>query len=645
MQNPRKIKTTVLLALFLVSFFFLSATTPISADRKGDRWYFVNFEYEDRLHIRKAMDMAIPRQQIIDSVLLGQGALLATPIEMNAIGYDPSIQARDFDIEAALDHMEAAFGYRYSDSAEDLEDRKGYFSMVIMSPTSRDDRMQWAALTTKCFQEIGIDVTLKYANWNVAVTVFTPPIEHQGFDYKHGGYDAFFVGWSGSPNSDVSQWFGKDNWAPYGTNIAYVDDPVVDDIIETSLKDPAIADRMAALVDFQEYFHENLPYFIVLQLMDLWALDPDLSGVSLSFDYPNYGNWSHATASEITIQTPGDLRDMNPMMQGSYYDSLATGAMHGSLVQRFPDDLSVYYGDIAKDWTYSEDGTVWTFDIRDGILFSDGTELTVDDVIFTFKQYINPEVVAYGGTNMASWLNETNIVKIDSNTVEFTINDFYAYAEDLFVYPILSKAEMSQVDDSDWATDATTTTFPPMGTGPYMAGPEADWDVTNSEVTMVLNPYYDGTLRDGPKGNPKNWVNDNPIPTINVKLIATAAACVADLKSGAINIIDSNVAIQPFLAEINASSWGRLEKELGWGHQGFYINQINPIWGMNPKDPRKMYPEDYGLDPPIDETSTKTTSHASLNSSQLPSISPSFDYLITLVLLVSSSIIVLRRRE
>jgi ABC-type transport system substrate-binding protein len=583
--------------------FALSSTIPVSAARKTDVEFFEDLTPADRLLVREAMDMAIPRQQIIDSVLLGQGAMLATPIEANAIGYDDSIQPRAFDIAGALEKMEEAFGYAYNDSAEDREDRQGYFSMIIMAPTSRDDRMQWAALTTKTFQEIGIDVTLKYANWNVAVTVFTPPIEHQGFDYEHGGYDAFFIGWTGSPNSDVSQWFGEDNWAPAGTNIGYIDDAEVDAIIDTSLTDPVKANRMDALVDFQEYFKENLPYFIMLQLMDLWALDPDLSGVSLSFDYPNYGNWSHATATEITVQTPGDFKDMNPMMQGSYYDSLATGGvgvMHGSLVQRFPDDPSTYYGDIAEDWTISADGTVWTFDIRDGIMFSDGTtELTVDDVIFTFEQYINPDVVAYGGTNMASWLNASNIVRVDDDTVEFTINDFYAYGESLFVYPILSEDEMSAVDDAAWATDATTTTYPPMGTGPYMADVAANWDVTNSEVTLVLNPHYDGTLRGGTRGNPVNFINDDPIPTINVKLVATAAACVADLKSGAINIIDSNVAIQPFLDEINASTWGRLESELGWGHQGFYVNQRNPRWGMHAEDydPREMYPEDYAQAP------------------------------------------------
>jgi len=590
----RKIKTTIILVLIIGGIFALATIVPVQAQRKDESWYYDNFTDEDRLHVRKAMDFAIPRQRIIDSVLLGQGFMLASPIEANAIGYDASIQPRAFSIEKGLDEMEEAFGYRYNDSAATDEERKGYFSMVIMAPTSRDDRMEWAALTTKTFQEIGIDVTLKYANWNVAVGVFSPPEEEQGFDYEHGGYDAFFIGWTGSPNSDVSQWFGRANWAPFGTNIGYIDDATVDDIINRTLSHPDKDERLKALKEFQVYFKANLPYFIILQLADLWALDPDLEGVSLSFDYPNFGNWSHPTADAITVQTPGDLVDMNPMMSGSYYDWLAGGVnlgYYGSLINRFPDDLVTWYGDIAESWTSSDDGLEWVFNIHDGIKFSDGSDCTVDDVIFTYEQHLNPAVVAYGGTSTAEYINASNIEKVNDTAVKFTLNKFYAYAEGLFTLSILSEAEMGDLADALWATDASTTTYAPMGTGPYMMD-KANSDVSQSQVKMILNPHYDNTIRDN-----LNFNNLDRIPVINCKLITTAASAIAALKTGEINIIDSNVAIQPYLSEINASSWGRLDVQLGWGHQGFYINQMNPIWGMNAQDPREMYPEDYGQAP------------------------------------------------
>lgn len=592
----QKLKLTVILVLLVGSMFALTTSSGV---RMTPVEFFEDLTPEDRLHIRTAIDYAIPRQQIIDSVLLGQGIPLATPIERNVGGYDDSVQAREFSIEKALDEMEAAFGYRYNDSAEDDEDRKGYFAMTIMAPTSRDDRMQWAALITKTLQEIGIDVTLKYANWNVAVSVFTPPLDKVGFDYAHGGYDSFFIGWTGSPQADVSQWFGEANFAPAGYNIGYIDDPVGNDLIEKSLSERDAADRLQALQDFQKWFKDNLPYYIVLQLMDLWALDPLLKGVSFSYDYPNFGNWTHDTADTITVQTPGDLKNTNPFRVSSYYDNLAgivNGGLYESLITNYPADPLKYYGVIAEDgWTVSEDMLTWTFDIRDGIKFSDGSDLTVDDVVFSYKQFLNPDTVSVGGTDMSTWLNASNVVKIDEDTVEFTFNDFNTYAESQLTLSILSEAEMSQVPSAEWPTDDTTTVAPPLGSGPYMWDVAAS-DVTESQVKMILNPEYDGALRE----NADYPANDDMIETINVKLISTAAAAVAALSTGEINVIDSNVAIQPFMDEINGSSWGRLEKVLGWGHQGFYLNQKNPIWGMHPADPRVMYPEDYAGGAPFD---------------------------------------------
>ena len=193
---------------------------------------------------------------------------------------------------------------------------------------------------------------------------------------------------------------------------------------------------------------------------------------------------------------------------------------------------------------------------------------------------------------MAYYLNESSIVRVNDSAVEFTLNTFYAYAEGLIgaASYILSETEMGDLPAAEWATDATTTVAPPMGTGPYKFVP-GESDIVAGYTTMELNDEYDAALRD------PAFTNPDMIPTIKTKFISGGAAAVAELKSGAINIIDPNVALQPFKNEIETSTWGNLTETLGWGHQGFYINQINPIWGMNPMDPRELYPEDYKTAP------------------------------------------------
>ena len=600
----RKLKLSIILGTFLVGIFALGMTQPVSAAREGAAWYYDNFTAEQRLHVRTAIDYAIPRDQIIDSVLQGLGYKIASPVEANDGAYDPTITARDFNLTKALDHMEAAFGYRYNDSADNDEDRLGYFSMVILAPTSRDDRMEWAALTTKTLQEIGIDVTLKYANWNIAVPrVFDRPTEGtQGFDYEHGGYDAFFIGWTGSPASDVTQWFYEKNFIPYGTNLGYYVDPVCEEILDRTVQALELQDRLDALSEFQQYFKDNLPYYIVLQLADLWAKDPDLKGVTYSFDYPNYRNWTHTdpTTDVVTVMTPGDFIDMNPLQAGSYYDNLAVGDVYEGLISRTSKDANIYKGMLAEKWTTSEDKLTWEFTLRDGIKFSNGDLLTVDDVVFTYQSYLDPATNCYGATSLATYLNATNVIKINETSVRFIMNKFYAYQEGNFALPILDETQMEGLTGPEWKTDAATNTeFAPRGTGPYMMD-EDNTEIGVGKVTLIENPHYDLTIARGDS----DWNNADLIPTIKVELVTSAATAVSMLKSGALNIIDSNVALQPFINEINTTGvtdgWGEITQVLGWGHQGFYINQFNPIWGNNPGDPREMYPEDYTDDAPFD---------------------------------------------
>jgi peptide/nickel transport system substrate-binding protein len=59
--------------------------------------------------------------------------------------------------------------------------------------------------------------------------------------------------------------------------------------------------------------------------------------------------------------------------------------VYDSLV--YLDFAGNYHPELAESWTVSDDGLTWTFTIRDGVLFSDGTPLTAEDVAFTLLAY------------------------------------------------------------------------------------------------------------------------------------------------------------------------------------------------------------------------------------------------------------------
>jgi len=55
------------------------------------------------------------------------------------------------------------------------------------------------------------------------------------------------------------------------------------------------------------------------------------------------------------------------------------------------DDTGTFVGAIAEDWTISEDGLTWTFDIREGVNFHNGDPLTSADVMFSVEHMQSPE--------------------------------------------------------------------------------------------------------------------------------------------------------------------------------------------------------------------------------------------------------------
>ncbi|MFW9854780.1 MAG: ABC transporter substrate-binding protein [Candidatus Thorarchaeota archaeon] len=595
----RKLKLLIVVGLFLGSMMALAVTVPVSAQREGPEWFYDNLTAADRLKIRTAFDLAIPRDQVITSLMDGWAFKIATPVTKGAFGYDENVVPREFNQTKALDLLAEVFGYTYNESADDIEEREGYFPMTLAAPTSRDDRVQWATLVTKSFQEIGIDATIKFGNWNIMVPrVFDPAPEVVGKDYKHGGIDAFFVGWTGDPFPDMSQWFTRSNFVPAGTNLAYIDSTEVEGIINETL-DPAntVAEREAAWTDFQEWFYDNIPYHIMLQELNLWAHDPDLHGGQYdSWGWPNYYNLTHGGTdgdvntdgdkpTVIVVSTPGEFIDSNPWIVGSYYDGLAVYPIYESLLSGpLPDDLGTYYGAVAETWSGSADGLEWTFNLRSDVKFSNGDALTADDVVWSYEQVLKPDVGAYSQVFYSTYFD--TIEKVDADTVKVTLKQGYAYAEGLAGgVPILDMSEFSGVADADFESHSTNTGTPARGSGPYM------WDAANSNwaqstARLTLNPHYVASRY-------LSGANPHAIQNIEVKLYTTAASTVADLSNNILDVIDANTGIQPFLDDLNASANAEIVISPDLGHQAFYPNQNSPYWGMNPKDPRVLYPEDY----------------------------------------------------
>jgi len=81
---------------------------------------------------------------------------------------------------------------------------------------------------------------------------------------------------------------------------------------------------------------------------------------------------------------------------------------------------------LATEWTTSDDGLQWTFTLREGVRFHDGTPLNADAVVFTFERILDPnhphvysQVIPYYG----SYQGIDKVHAIDEQTVRFTLKE------------------------------------------------------------------------------------------------------------------------------------------------------------------------------------------------------------------------------
>lgn len=74
---------------------------------------------------------------------------------------------------------------------------------------------------------------------------------------------------------------------------------------------------------------------------------------------------------------------------------------------------------LAESWSPNEDGTVWTFNLRQGVKFHNGKEMTADDVVATFDRLADPDNGSNALSVFSGLLSKGGTRKIDDHTVEF----------------------------------------------------------------------------------------------------------------------------------------------------------------------------------------------------------------------------------
>jgi peptide/nickel transport system substrate-binding protein len=183
--------------------------------------------------------------------------------------------------------------------------------------------------------------------------------------------------------------------------------------------------------------------------------------------------------SDIDSLNPftGILAESYEMFQLQYSTLLST-----SSVDFTPDS------GLAESWEASADGKTWTYTLRPDLLWSDGTPLTANDVVYTFERILNGR---YEQRNYGNYVrNITSVEATDDRTVVMTTSEPSPIMERLAVY-ILPEHVWSSVDAKAVKSFANEPEAGQtlVGSGPFLVVERR----TGQFIRMVANDnFYKG---------------------------------------------------------------------------------------------------------------------------------------------------------
>lgn len=160
------------------------------------------------------------------------------------------------------------------------------------------------------------------------------------------------------------------------------------------------------------------------------------------------------------------------------------------------DDQNIPQPALAERWDISPDGKVYTFHLRPGIQWSDGTPITAQEIEYSWKRVMNPDVASENAYmmfvidkaeeyfNKKATADDVGVKALDDQTLEVRLKNPTAYFLNLTAfhcyYPVPRK--LVEANPDTWAADAEGM----VTSGPYTI---TKW-IHSSEIDMVKNERY-----------------------------------------------------------------------------------------------------------------------------------------------------------
>jgi ABC-type transport system substrate-binding protein len=225
----------------------------------------------------------------------------------------------------------------------------------------------------------------------------------------------------------------------------------------------------------------------------------------------------------------------------------AAFAVYSGLL-RFGQDMS-FQPDLATKWQVAADNQTWTFELRDGVTFHDGTRFDADAVVSYFTRMLDKN---YNLSAYTLWEPIARVEKVDARTVHVVTKQPYGALLNTMAHG--SALIPSPAAVAKYGKDIG---LHPVGTGPY----QLDTFEPGTRLVVKAFPQYYG---------------DKPIyDTITFKYVGDASGRVAALQAGQADIIDAVPVEQA--KQLSGKAGVSLANVPGLQCFGIGLNQMHPF--------------------------------------------------------------------
>lgn len=255
----------------------------------------------------------------------------------------------------------------------------------------------------------------------------------------------------------------------------------------------------------------------------------------------------------------GEPDQLDPQSTSSYFSFEVLENVFDTLVET--DENLEMQPALAESWDISDDQLTWTFHLREGITFHDGSAFTSEDVVYSYRRIIDEEL-----SNAWKFTSITDIQAPDDMTVVISLSQPTPnLLSNLGGFKGMAIVEQSNVESGDITTA-------PVGTGPFSV---AEY-VSGDHITLESNPDY--------------WGGAPELAGVEYRFISEATTALAALRAGEIDWTD--VVPPQQVEQLESDETIELGVEPSSDYWYLALNEAHEPWS----DPRARQAISYAID-------------------------------------------------